>query len=326
MCLNEMMKVKDKKLASFFLTGLLVMAVFAVTCENIFAAGESFDKPQITQVKVYGHHHVRLQWKKLRGNVKYKIYRKKADGKYRLIKTTTKGIYYDRNLAYGTRYAYKVKANFVFGKTKTSKVKIASTKPDKPVIKVELYEKNHVKVKWKKTKGATKYRVYRKKGNGKYKLMKTTSQTIYYDKNLSYDNRYTYKVKAISKDCKTNISEGTSVVTQSKERVVTVKVPVYETKTVYWIKDVTGTNIIYKSTNWEEWGRLLDQPLIVIDGVNYGFAGNYGSGAFDDDGDGLEDEKYKIIIDYNIYTMTETEWKTSYWNGYPGVVSSFHGL
>ena len=89
------------------------------------------------------------------------------------------------------------------------------------------------------------------------------------------------------------------------ERTVTVKVPIYETDTVYWIKSYEG-EIIFKSTDHVKWGEILDRPAIIIDGVEYDPRVTYGSGAFDSNGDGYEDEQYKIIVGYDEDILTES--------------------
>ena len=521
----------NRAAAVLLMTAVMVTGSFAMTGEGTFAASKVPAKPKITKAAVVNSNAVQLKWSKAKNAAKYKVYRKKASGKFVLVKTTTKRSFQNRKLAYGTKYTYKVTAISRNGKKHTSKIKVVYTKPAKPVITAKIQNKNQVKLTWKKAKGAVKYKVYRKKASGKFVLVKTTTKRTYVSKSLAYGTKYTYKVTAISRNGKKNTSKVKTVTTGKKpaepvipsepatpvtpetpdppddpaapdtpsdsdvntpqmpeesetptdpgnqdaslevpegdtsgstetedvsewekevtyqmpvyetgfwyylkdaqsnmifktkdeaefqrilqsdyiiidgatyprieaaptsgfgetnilvgyqtetttlyqwentikrlykdavlgdkapelfkmpvvtipdtpsgsdvntpqqpedstagnesggadsvqpetpaERTVTVKIPFYETDTVYWIKDSTGQNVIYKSTDWEEWGAILDGGEIIIDGVNYGFGGNYGSGAFDEDQDGYPDEKYMIIVGYEEDVFTESEY------------------
>lgn len=61
--------------------------------------------------------------------------------------------------------------------------------------------KNGVKLQWDKSYGAAEYRIYRKKGSGKYKELAKLSakKTNYTDKSVKNQSTYTYKVKAYNK-------------------------------------------------------------------------------------------------------------------------------
>ena len=179
-----------------------------------FAAVKTPAKPKITKAAVYNTNNVKLQWSKAKNAAKYKVYRKKADGKFVLLKTTTKRTYSSKKLAYGTKYTYKVAAITKDGKKTTSKGKTVYTKPAKPVITAKVQNKNQVKISWKKAGGASKYKVYRKKAGGKFVLVKTTTACSFTDKKLEHNTKYTYKVTAVSKVGKTNASKDKSIQTE----------------------------------------------------------------------------------------------------------------
>jgi len=213
------------------LTAVTLMAAvfmvmsFAMISEDTFAASKSPSKPKITKATVVNNNTVNLKWGKAKNAVKYKVYRKKADGKYVLVKTTAKRSYQNKKLAYGTKYTYKVTAVSKAGKKNTSKIKVVFTKPAKPVITANVQGINGVKVTWKSTKGAIKYKVYRKKAGGKYVLVKTTASTVYLGNGLAYDTNYTYKVKAVSKNNKFTESKEKAITTGTKPAVQTPAVP-----------------------------------------------------------------------------------------------------
>lgn len=57
-------------------------------------------------------------------------------------------------------------------------------------------------IQWNKSKGAVKYKVYRKKENSGYKLLKSVSSTNYTDKGVQYGKKYRYKVVPLNGDKK----------------------------------------------------------------------------------------------------------------------------
>ncbi len=195
---------------------LVFCLIFGVPQGAAFAAAKVKDTPRITKAVVYDRHHVKLQWSRVKHAVKYKIYRKKDGGDFVLVKTTRYRNWRNRNLAYGARYTYKIKAVFGNGKVKTSNVKTVYTKPAKPVISVRLHGCNRVVVIWPAAKGAVTYKVYRKKDDGRFILRKTTTKRMFTEKELAYDTRYTYKVKAVSRAGKSEISAARGIVTEKK--------------------------------------------------------------------------------------------------------------
>ena len=88
---------------------LFFLLTFATIQDGVFAAARVKTAPRITKAVLYDSHHVKLQWSKVKYAARYKVYRKKANGKFVLVKTTKKRTFYSRNLAYGTKYTYKIK-------------------------------------------------------------------------------------------------------------------------------------------------------------------------------------------------------------------------
>ena len=81
---------------------------------------------------------------------------------------------------------------------------------------------------WGKVRTATGYKIYRKVGTGKYKLVKTTTSAntvTYSDKNVKKGKKYTYKVKAYYKNYTLN-SAGkyvSKIVNSKDSKAVAVK-------------------------------------------------------------------------------------------------------
>lgn len=86
--------------------------------------------------------------------------------------------------------------------------------------------------------------------------------------------------------------------TQPKERTVTIKAPIYGPQyTNYWIKDGVTKELLFETKDPVAWEKELDRyatdpNLPPVD---------YGSGGKSD------------IVGYETYTMTESEYKDSYW-------------
>ncbi len=98
----------------------------------------------------------------------------------------------------------------------------ASSKPAKVVIKSAVStDYNAVKITWKKAKNAKKYQVYRATSkNGKYKLIKTTTERSFTNKKLTTGKKYYFKVRAINGKKKGSFSAKKAVTPKLKKVVV----------------------------------------------------------------------------------------------------------
>lgn len=343
---------------------LLLSLLITMSPEESFAAEKASARPVIKKAVICKNNQAKLQWNRVKNAVKYQVYRKKEGGRFVLVKTTKKKSYQSRSLGYGTRYIYKVKAVSRNGSSRMSKEKVISTKPAKPVIVVTVSDGNHTRVSWRKVKGALQYKVYRKKGDGRFVLVKTTDRTTYLSGKLAYGARYAYKVKVVSKDGKVNTSETYTVTTgmqpalpgpsvapdasitpeipslsdkpaiipvpessdrpsapevpqqtpaldvpidrgTAADRTVTVKVPVYEMDIVYWIKDVRTGEVLYQTTDA---AAMETEILTRPDPETW----HWGSGGV------------RLITGYEVFTMTETEWKESWYYQQPDVIAEYH--
>lgn len=110
---------------------VMIMMTFAMICADTFAASQPV-KGRVT-ASVENRNSVTLKWDKVKKAAKYKVYRKKADGKYVLVKTTSQRTYKNQKLSYGTKYTFKVTALSESGKKLYSKTKTIHTKAKKPV-------------------------------------------------------------------------------------------------------------------------------------------------------------------------------------------------
>lgn len=155
---------------------------------------------------------IKVSWANVPGVAGYKIYRKANGGNFVLVKTVKDGksVYWnDTTVKKGVNYTYKVRSYITKNGTVynskfslTSSAKLTGTIAAPGSVKVKTYS-SYNKLSWNKIRTATGYKIYRKAGNGVYKLVKTTTSAnslVYNDKNVKKGIKYTYKIKAYYKD------------------------------------------------------------------------------------------------------------------------------
>lgn len=136
-----------------------------------------------------------------------------------------------------------------------------------PTVKSVTNNSGSIKVKWSKVAAADGYKVYRKKGNGDWTLVKTTTsnETLSYtDKNISNGTKYKYKVCAYKDVNGTNVFSAYSNIktiyrlaqptissaSNSGAKKITVKWKENSKATGYQVKYVVGsTTKTVKTTN-----------------------------------------------------------------------------
>lgn len=123
---------------------------------------------------------IMLVWAQVREAKQYIIYRKKAGGKYSIVKTLSKGssIWYDRTAKSGVKYTYRIRARFS-GKKYSGYGKYAVVVRLKKPGSFRAYAGSGcLTLSWSKAKGAKKYQVQisRRRDFGKVKKYKTTGE------------------------------------------------------------------------------------------------------------------------------------------------------
>ncbi len=154
---------------------------------------------------------VEIRWSKVSGAVKYRVFRKAAgQGSWKKIGDTSAVKYTDKTAVSGTKYAYTVRCISQSGNSYTSGYNSAGkaiTYIAAPVISSVANTKNGVKITWKKSNGAAKYRVFRKgPGDSNWVSLKNTTALSYTDTAVKKGVKYTYTVRCISKDGKSYTS------------------------------------------------------------------------------------------------------------------------
>lgn len=151
---------------------------------------------------------VKVTWNAAVGASAYNVYRAKGNGSYTLKSTTSGTSYTADNLATGSTYHFIVTTGKLISSSSSaqtqslasvSSVTEVSAKPKLAQTSVSASTKSYqtIKVSWTAVAGANKYKVYRKKGSGSYKKIKTTSAKSYTSSGLRSSTAYTYKVKAV---------------------------------------------------------------------------------------------------------------------------------
>ena len=231
-----------KRLLSICLSLCIMVSVF-VSFDITASAKTNLKKTTVSASNISNG--INVSWKKVSGAKSYKVYRKAPGAKkYSVVKKTNNKTvkYLDKKVSAGKTYSYQVVA--VKGKeTSKSKTKSITRLLAPQNVKVQSYVKNPdctidvddilnsgslddfddfddfddniygVKITWTKSKGANKYDIYRKVGNGKLSKIKTTGNTSYFvDENL-YDVKTCYYRVVARKNNSTSAVSATRKIT-----------------------------------------------------------------------------------------------------------------
>ncbi|MDD6213556.1 MAG: hypothetical protein PUB22_10600, partial [Clostridiales bacterium] len=150
---------------------------------------------------------IQVSWEVKKGTPRgYYIYRNENGGGYTRVATISNSSvlkWKDTTIKKGIYYQYKIKPYVENSNEKVFFGKAVSTGTAKATgtlskVKGVSIRKNgkYITVSWKKNSLAVGYKVYRKKGKGSFKLVKTVTSNCYNDKNVFKGKSYTYKIKA----------------------------------------------------------------------------------------------------------------------------------
>lgn len=178
--------------------------IYAVKAVNGTSSGVLSNKKSITlfgvkQPTAYGAGQtVRIEWKKVKNAIGYKLYKKNSEDNWDLIYSGTDASYVDAEVTPGKEYAYSLVVEMENKSSSFDTKGVTAhclTEPKITTIKAEV--DNSIFLKWKAVEGATKYKIYRESPFEEYKLVGTTKKTSFYDKTEKAHNYfYTYYVAA----------------------------------------------------------------------------------------------------------------------------------
>ena len=125
-----------------------------------------------------------------------------------------------------------------------------------PTLKSVKNKEQGIGISWKKVKGATKYLIYRKTGNGSYKKIGTVSakKTSYLDKKVVQGKKYSYGVKTVKSGKKSTISNKKTIVYLKQIGKISAKNGAGTKVTFLWTKQkkVTGYQVRFsRRKNWK---------------------------------------------------------------------------
>ena len=150
---------------------------------------------------------VKITWGRVTGAVNYRVY-VKSGSSWKGLGNTTSTSFVDKTAKSGTTYTYTVRCvsddgtmyESGYNTTGWNKKFVAT-----PKVSSLTNETNGVKITWGKVAGAENYRVY-VKGVGSWKGLGNTTSTSFVDKTAKSGTTYTYTVRCVSKDGKSNVS------------------------------------------------------------------------------------------------------------------------
>ena len=179
--------------------------IYAVRAVNGTSSGALSNKKSITlfgvkQPTAYGAGQtIRVEWKKVKNAVGYKLYKKNSEDNWDLIYSGADELFYvDTEVTPGKEYTYSLvveKKNASSSFDTKGVTAHCLTEPKITTIKADV--DNSIFLKWKAVEGATKYKIYRESPFEEYKLVGTTKKTSFYDKTEKANNYfYNYYVVA----------------------------------------------------------------------------------------------------------------------------------
>jgi fibronectin type 3 domain-containing protein len=204
---------------------------------------------------------VTVKWKASEGVTKYRVYRKTASGSWTKVGDTTSTSYTDTKAKSGTTYYYTVRCldsdGKVVGRYDATGKQI--TYIAAPKLSGVSNVAKGVTIKWSASKGAEKYRVYRKTGSGKWAKLADTTSTSYTDTTAKAGTTYSYTVRCITADGKDTTS-GYDTTGKTIKRLTQPTPTVSKTSNGIKIKwgKVTGANkyYVYRKTASGSWSEI----------------------------------------------------------------------
>ena len=200
-----------------------------------------------------------IRWEKVSGAKKYCIQRKTLNNstgewseKWTRLAETTATSYTDKNVTSGNIYKYEVHCITEDGKTASGYKPKNNKYLASPKIKAVKNMNAGLKVTWSTVRGADKYVVFRKFGNGDWVKIRTTYGTAFTDQSAKNGKRYKYAVRAAS-ETGTFRSQSSPLkvgVRVSRPVISGVSSPKKRTIKVTWTKNSQATGyLIQISTN-----------------------------------------------------------------------------
>ena len=145
---------------------------------------------------------VQVKWSALNGAAKYYVFRRTGNGAWTKTAETVKTSFIDAKVNDGMTYSYAVQCVGKDGKTVSYLDATGNSVTYLATVKITGLEndKGGVQVKWSASKGAAKYYVFRRIGNGAWTKMAETANTSFIDAKVNGGTAYTYTVRCVAED------------------------------------------------------------------------------------------------------------------------------
>lgn len=160
-------------------------------------------KPKISSIRAVNSG-TQINWGKVSGAVRYKIFRKTASTNWTTVGTSTTTSFTDKKASKGTTYLYTIRCiskdgtTLLSGYYEAGKSFMAVSAPNISSVSAAV---NGVQIKWGKVSKAEKYRVYRRTSSGSWVTLTTTTSTSYLDKTAKSGTKYYYTVRCVNANC-----------------------------------------------------------------------------------------------------------------------------
>ena len=144
---------------------------------------------------------IKITWSKVAGATKYMVYVKDGTS-WKKLGDTASTSYTHKSLKSGVTYTYTVRCMDASGKLVSANDKNGWSKTfiAPPKITSASNVLGGIQLKWNKSSGAKKYRVFRKTDNSEYIKLSDLTDVKYIDKNVISGKSYTYTVRCITED------------------------------------------------------------------------------------------------------------------------------
>lgn len=206
-------KIDDTTAANYIWTGADTGTKYTITVRCITADGTAYasnfyssgkevyvlSAPKISSIRAINSG-TEVNWDKVSGAQRYRIYRKTAGDAWSSIGTATTNSFTDATAKKGTQYTYTVRCISLQEGTLLSGYDEAGksfTALASPKISSVSPTEDGVQIKWGSVAQAEKYRVYRKTSGG-WVTLTTTTSTSFVDKTVKSGYKYYYTVRCVN--------------------------------------------------------------------------------------------------------------------------------
>lgn len=208
------MKKKKLFLCTIFLVALMLLGslTFTAGAAEVSAANNTVGTVQLRAVSRISSQKVRLTWNKVPQANGYRVYRKTGNSSWKALKNGSAAAWActDTTVKPGTKYTYTVRAyrrvngKVIWGGYDKKGLTVSIPKAANTSVgtvrlgTISTISSTKVRLTWNRVSQASGYRVYRKKGNSGWKVLKNGSAAAWActDTTVKPGTKYTYTVRA----------------------------------------------------------------------------------------------------------------------------------